>query len=288
MDPVERDRRAYELAVEFMDSLCVAGVTKEVIDRYLHPDTRTQLPSDIPGLYFRLLKHATYAGMKFGVIHKALGGIERLSSVLCNFEPRGVLATFKTPDEILDRIEGELKPRGKIRRTSRSIWPSYCKTILSAASFIVEFDSVDDFNNWARFFHDDPRAMPALPLLIECQVFGIGFALACDFLKGLGYHNFSKPDIHIKDIFERLELATSRDDFEVFQAVARVAKSAGQTPYCIDKIFWLIGSGNFHDDPEIGRIGNNKERFYEFALPRLRATPLEPKALKPFESIRSS
>jgi hypothetical protein len=275
MDPVEKDRRAFGLAVEFMHSVGVAGVTKELIDRYLRPDTRSQLPSDIPGLYFRLLEHAKNTGMKTGVIDKALGGIERLSSVLCDFDPRRVLAMYETPDEILDRIESELKPRGKIRRTSRSIWPSHCKTILSAASFIVEFDSVNDFHHWARFFHDDPRATPALPLLIECQVFGVGFALACDFLKGLGYHNFSKPDVHIKDIFERLELATSREDFEVFQAVARVAKSAGQTPYCVDKIFWLIGSGNFHDDPEIGRVGNNKERFYEFALPRLRTTTLE-------------
>jgi hypothetical protein len=270
MDPIERDRRAYELALEFMLSLNVPGVTKEIIEKYLRPDFRTQLPSDIAGLYFRLLEHAKNSGMKSGVIDKALGGIERLAPILCNFDPHGVLTTFRTWEEVLDRIESELKPRGKIRRTSRSIWPSYCKTILSAAAFIVEFDSVADFQEWARFFDQDPRATPALPLLIERQVFGFGFALACDFLKGLGYHNFSKPDVHIKDIFERLGLTVGRDDYEVFCAVARVAKSVGETPYCVDKIFWLIGSGNFHDHPEIGRVGNNKARFFEFALPCLR------------------
>ena len=64
-------------------------------------------------------------------------------------------------------------------------------------------------------------------------------------------------------------MCNSRDDYDVFAAVARVAKSVGETPYCVDKIFWLIGSGNFHDHPEIGDIGNNKVKFFDFALSRL-------------------
>lgn len=269
MDPAARDRCAYKLALDFMSSLDAPGVTKELIDEYIHPNIETQLPTDIPALYFRLLEHAKNTGMKKGVIDKAVGGINRLSSVLCGFDPRAVLKKFDHWEQILDRIEKDLKPRGKIRRTSRSIWPSYCKSILSAAEFVVEFDSMDDFEKWVQFFNRDSRAALALPLLVERKVHGFGFPLACDFLKGMGFHNFSKPDTHIKEIFERLELSKSRDDYEVFDAVARVAKSVGETPYCVDKIFWLIGSGNFHDHPEIKNAGNNKERFFEFALPRL-------------------
>jgi len=121
----------------------------------------------------------------------------------------------------------------------------------------------------------DDRARPALPMLIALEIEGVGFPLACDFLKENGYRNFAKPDVHIKDIFTRLGLARSRNDYEVFSSVVRVALNVGETPYCVDKLFWLIGSGNFYDHPHIGedgRIGNNKEQFYEFALGRLTGT----------------
>ena len=112
-------------------------------------------------------------------------------------------------------------------------------------------------------------------MLIALGIEGVGFPLACDFLKENGYRNFAKPDVHIKDIFTRLGLARSRNDYEVFSSVVRVALNVGETPYCVDKLFWLIGSGNFYDHPHIGedgRIGNNKEQFYEFALGRLTGT----------------
>ena len=43
-------------------------------------------------------------------------------------------------------------------------------------------------------------------------------------------------------------------DYEVFKAVARVARNASVTPYDVDKLFWLVGSGYFYDDPH-GGIG---------------------------------
>lgn len=272
MDAVERDRWAYHLALEFMRGLAVPGINAEIIDRYLHPDPIRQSLNDIPGLYYRLLFHAQNANMKSGVIGKSIGGVEKLARVLFDFEPHAVLVHYKSWEEILDAIEKDLTPRGKVRRTARSIWPSYCRSILSAAKFVIQFSSANDFHDWVRFFDEDSRARPGLPLLIEREIFGFGFPLACDFLKELGYQNFSKPDIHIKDIFERLELATTRDDYDVFRAVVRVATSVGEPPYCVDKLFWLIGSGNFYDNPEIGnqgRVGNYKTRFFEFVLPRL-------------------
>ena len=45
-----------------------------------------------------------------------------------------------------------------------------------------------------------------------------------------------------------------------------MAGNAGVTPYDVDKLFWLIGSGYFYDDPHVGkqvRIGSQKKRFIE-------------------------
>jgi hypothetical protein len=51
-----------------------------------------------------------------------------------------------------------------------------------------------------------------------------------------------------------------------------VAQNVGVTPYNVDKVFWLIGSGYFYDDPQIGkngRIGSRKKEFINMAQPRL-------------------
>ena len=110
-------------------------------------------------------------------------------------------------------------------------------------------------------------------MLLAQEVDGFGFALACDFLKGLGYENFSKPDVHVKDVFWALELSPyGKSDYEVFRAVARVARNVGVTPYNVDKLFWLIGSGYFYNDPHVGkqgRIGSRKKQFIAMAQTKL-------------------
>ena len=52
----------------------------------------------------------------------------------------------------------------------------------------------------------------------------------------------------------------------MFKAVGRLARNAGVTPYNVDKLFWLIGSGYFYEDPHIGhkgKIGSLKKPFIE-------------------------
>ncbi len=123
------------------------------------------------------------------------------------------------------------------------------------------------------FFDEEERARPALPMLLAQEIEGFGFVLACDFFKGLGYENFSKPDVHVKDIFWAIGLSPwGTSDYEVFKAVARVARNVNVTPYNVDKLFWLIGSGNFYEDPDIGnngRIGGHKKAFIEIACSKL-------------------
>jgi hypothetical protein len=212
--------------------------------------------------------------MKASVIGKSINGIDKLSPVLEGFNPKSVLTKYGDNwQAVLDQIMKELKPRGKIRTTPQSIWPHYCQTILSAAEFIERFDSVNDFLKWVDFFDQDARARASLPMLLDHEIEGFGFALSCDFLKELGYVNFPKPDVHLRDIFTALELCPARvDDYQLFKAIIRVANNANVTPYATDKVFWLIGSGNFYEDREIGsngKIGSHKQDFIEFARQKI-------------------
>lgn len=131
------------------------------------------------------------------------------------------------------------------------------------------FSLAEDFYGWVDFFDEDEKARPALSLLLAQEIDGLGFALACNFLKEVGYENFSKPDVHVKGIFWEIGLPPfGTSDYEVFRAVARVAQNVDLTLYDVDKPFWLIGSGYFYADTKVsnrGRIGQRKKEFIEVA-----------------------
>lgn len=264
------DRQAYELAKGYLPSLNIDGVTESLVEKYLNPLSLNPKPTSKTGLFQRILESAQNANMKAGVIGKSIGGVGRLGLVLANFDSKAVLAKYGDSWEaVLGDIVKKLNPRGQIRRTPRSIWPHYCQTILSAAQFVEQFASSDDFFKWVDFFDQDERARASLPMLLSHEIVGFGFALSCDFLKELGYVNFPKPDVHLRDIFTALELCEDKnDDYHLFKAIIRVSANANVTPYNADKVFWLVGSGYFYEDLHIGsngRIGNHKQAFIEFA-----------------------
>lgn len=265
----ELDRAAYALAKDFLlHSGADKGVTPELLEKYLY--LSTPRPDTIAGLYKRILESAQAGNMNAGVIGGSIGGVGKLGTVLCDFEPSRMLEKYSSGwEDLLDDIVDQLKPRGSVSHASRSIWPRYCRSVLSGARLLSRFASAEDFYGWVDRFDEDERARPALPLLLAQEIEGIGFALACDFLKELGYENFSKPDVHVKEIFWAIGLSPfGTNDYEVFRAVARVARNADVTPYNVDKVFWLIGSGYFYDDPHVGnngRIGSRKKQFMEVA-----------------------
>lgn len=274
MEQVERDIEAYALAKEYLLRLNIAGVNSDLLEKYLRLSETKPRPQSISEIYRRILESAQNANMKARVIGQAIDGVDKLGPVLCDFQPSAVLTKFTMGwEQVLDEIEERLKPTGKIRRESRSIWPHYCQTILSAAQFVAQFPTPDEFYHWVDFFDHDERVRAALPMLLDKEIDGFGFALACDFLKELGYVNFAKPDVHLRDIFRGLKLCLPKaDDYGVFKAVVRVANHAKVTPYNADKLFWLIGSGHFYDDRHIGddgRIGNHKVEFIAYAQSKL-------------------
>jgi hypothetical protein len=242
-------------------------VTQEILDCHLSPDA--QHPETMADLYRRLLISAQNRGMGPGVIGSAIGGVDSLRGLLCEFSPTDVIEKYGSEDweMLLDDIVAHLEPKGKVRRTSRSLWPQYCQAILTGAAFLSQFTSAEEFHEWVGLFDSDDRIRPALPMLLSYEIHGFGFPLACDFLKEIGYTGFGKPDTHLKRIFEGLQISRSREDYDVFKAILRIAAHADKTPYEVDKLFWLVGSGNFYrSDLKIGRHG---EDFIAYTLSRL-------------------
>ena len=104
-------------------------------------------------------------------------------------------------------------------------------------------------------------------MMISIEIYGIGFPLACDFLKEIGFMDFGKPDVHLKEIFKALDLidtnekSTDKQDYQTFKMIDKIARDNGITPFEVDKIFWLIGSANFHRDNI--KINSNRKEFID-------------------------
>jgi len=255
----------YNFAYDFL--LSKNGVTSKLIDEHLVPEY--QKPPDLNTIYKQLCASAQNRQMSSAVIGKSIGGIDKLGKVLFGFNPKLVASNYSKEDKekLLNAIINELNPIGEIRKTKRSLWPQFCQSVIDSAYFLQEFEEANDFYKWANFFANDLRAKPALPLMISIEITGIGFPLACDFLKELGYVEYGKPDVHLKEIFKALKLINQHEssmmkqDYQTLKIIDKIAKANGVTSFAADKIFWLIGSGNFYlSDVNIGR---NRNEFIE-------------------------
>ncbi|MDT0689247.1 hypothetical protein RM549_05585 [Salegentibacter sp. F188] len=259
------DKELYKIAVEFLSSF--SEVTDEILSEHLKSEYSK--PKDLSRIYYRICESAQNKQMSSKVIGGSIGGLRNLDKILYGFDPVKVAETYSKSekDKLLDRIIEILNPRGQIRRTSRSIWPLYCQSVIDAAHFLSSFKDVDDFYKWTDFFAEDFRAKPALPLMISYEISGMGFPLACDFLKELGFSEYGKPDVHLKDIFKALNLIEQNEksatklDYQTFKVIDRIAKENHTTVYSVDKVFWLIGSGNFYLSDL--KIGGQKKAFIE-------------------------
>lgn len=232
---------------------------ENLLSKYLVPELSYEEGLKIQDVYKRLIMSSQNANMRAGVISGALdGGIESLGMVLCDFDPAQFALKNLKPEELLEEIRVQLKPRGEVRDGPRSIWPQFCKTAIAGANFLNQFVDVNDFVSWARHFYDDKRSIAALPLLIQQEIPGFGYALACDFLKELGFVNFGKPDVHIKEIFTGCGLCEEKPtEYALQKTIMRIATVSNTTPFAVDRVFWLIGSGR------IGEInfGGKKQEF---------------------------
>jgi len=257
MDTKFNDKKIYDLARSFLLENTPDEIDNEALNLYFSISPPKPENFSLKDLYFRLLDSAQNANMKAKVIGGSIEGFTNLNKVLFDFDPDKVLQHYlNNPEKLLSNIITILKPKGKIRQTPRSIWPQYCKTILSAAEFINQFNNSKEFFEWADFFYKDKKSLTALPLIIESEVFGLAFPLACDFLKELGYIKFGKPDVHIIEIFESTSLIQNKSsNYQVLKAIIRVADNNNISAYKVDKLFWLIGSCYFYKHKQVGEKG---------------------------------
>lgn len=111
---------------------------------------------------------------------------------------------------------------------------------------MLTFKDYNDFKSTFDSFDNNDMTREAFALLLSTKIYNMGFALACDWLKELGYYHYAKPDTHTKDICAALNLSANDDPIGCFEAMVKIAKSAEVDAYKVDKVWWLICTGNFY------------------------------------------
>lgn len=260
------DRKVYRLAHRFLGKF--EAVTPEILEQHLSVP-ECERPDTMSGLYHHLVFTAQNYQSLPQVIGCRIGGVAELEDILCGFEPAEVLDKYGEDGwrELLDDVDARFFPGDPRRREPGSLWPRFCRAALSGASFLVRFQTTERFYAWVARYDRTGRSRYRLVSRVAERLHGFGEALACDFIKELGFANWSKPDVHLKKIFVGLGLAADGGNETVFRAIARFARNVGVSPYHADKIFWLISSGRFyHAGFEIGR---HRDRFIRYAAKRL-------------------
>src|SRR3989339_776186 len=166
-----------------------------------------------------------------------------LQKILFGFNPKKIIKKYADEEELFEVFKRKYNIRNA--KSRKCLW----------SVFLKQFS----FNKYTK---------SALPMLLSEEVRGFGMPLACDFLRELGY-DYPKPDVHLITIFSELGLSESDNYYDVYKALVEMAEIVKTDALMVDRVFWLIGSGNFFMD-EIN-IGRNRNKFINFAKAELKS-----------------
>ena len=140
---------------------------------------------------------------------------------------------------------------------AKSLWRVYAKFIINAACFMQE-----KYLKYEKIETKDTIDIIKLATDIANNIPGMGFTLACDFLKEIGY-DIAKPDLHIlafleqnynkrlkdkkKEITGSLPKDTPLEEAAAVKVMDDIAKESKCDIYALDKLIWLHCSGNYYE-----------------------------------------
>jgi hypothetical protein len=256
MDIKSRNQIVYRNACRYLDKIKPKQITSDELRKYFVGDRKDF--STLEDVFEQII-HSAQNYQRMPNVIKYQERRERIKGILYDFDLKSI--SQYDVEELYHRFRHEFSVTSADNNFNS--WHKWSKSVVDAAKFMSDFKDIKDFKRFViQFDYNLPTRM-ALPLLISTKISGMGFALACDFLKELGYTSYPKPDVHLIQVFVGVGLSTN-EPISVFEAIVRMADDCKEidpevTPYKIDKIIWLICSGRFYlDDASIGR---HKEEF---------------------------
>lgn len=256
----EENIKIYKATLDFLESIKPEGIC---VEDYFYGDN--QDVDTLEGIYAQFIASAQNYQRMPNVI-AFYNREEEIKQVLFNYDIQKIAEMSE--DSLyrhFRKVFYVTTPDSK-----RNSWYKWSCSVIDSARFLCDFRDAADFDQFVKRFDYNVTSRLALPLLIQSQVRGIGFALACDLLKELGYTNYPKPDIHLIDVFNGIGLC-DRNPIRVFETIEKMAedyKSVDDSidAYKVDKVFWLICSGFYYkEDPPL-RVKSRKKELIKYLI----------------------
>lgn len=240
MTQTEKNIKIYNCAKSFLLNHLPQGLSEHDLEKYFVGDAKE---ADSLSDVFRVFAKSAQEYERMPSVIRFDERKEMIGKILFQFDCKRV--ALMNEEDLYRRFREVFHVTSKDSKLNS--WYKWSCSIVDSAKFVNGFADFDDFSRFVKRFDYNKDTRMALPLLISTKIRGIGFALACNALKELGYLDYPKPDVHMMDICEALELS-GRNAYDVFEAIVKIAEDNKVTPYEVDKVLWLISSGRYYHD----------------------------------------
>ncbi len=194
-----------------------------------------------------------------------------IRSVVCNYDSTEFVRTYTKWEDVYKAListgvnDNGVK-KGYKSGIPRSNWEKYSKGLYDGLRFLEEnnkygYKIVQELINCSDSSDEVSEGMLKCITEISKNIYNLGFALTCDWLKESGCTWLVKPDIHIVEVYKHL-VGTEKvsnaeliiDMFDYARLIQKELNDKSMTAYKLDKMIWLICTGNFYQyNRQIGR-----------------------------------
>ena len=242
----------------------VAGVTENDLQKYFVPDGDATSEN--------ILIHLCSSLQNSGMMHNSIKFNDKnapnysiIETIMCGFDTKAAASKYNSKEDIYAEIlKNGISDKGTGEKKETN-WQKYCRGL---------YEGLDFLNHTFLDYKNGESAIKQLALkteltdnelklinTISSRIHGLGFSLTCDWLKESGCLWLAKPDVHINSVIMHLKGVNKIKNDEVLQVMfswAETVKNSGADPsataYKLDKIIWLLCTGEFYlDGKRIGR-----------------------------------
>ena len=281
MKPIE----FYNITKETLDSLAKEKGIKN-LERYyeLTDYAKGNFLNSLKGkaqVFAQMAFHAQNATMISGIV-KFEKNFDFLKEKLFDFSPEKLLNKYhysdnqETREDSIQKLVNALRydegtEKGLVWDPSKSktenkdfIMRRYAQSLLECAAFVNEFKSRKEFLNDLKRHYKENDYRDLIDYFRSKVTKGFSVALTCDFLKEFDkeFNDLPKPDVHIKDTLcafygrKKSYYSTTDREYECIKEMQDLVKQINEslsskkqiTVYQLDRMIWLICSGNFFLD----------------------------------------
>lgn len=247
----------------------VVGITNEQLPLLFVPEGSSTTES----IFERLCSSLQNSGQMSNSIKFNSDNRELIKNVVYNYNMQKFTKNYTKWEDVYDAfISRGISDQGKERKVIKNYnknkpetnWEKYSKGLFEGVNYLLSggLEKIRELISYSEKINRVEDAYVKEIYSISNKIHGLGFALTCDWLKECGCTWLAKPDTHIVEVYKHLigmssnskvsEIQVIKDMFDYAELIK--TKDTDMTTYKLDKMIWLICTGNFYQfDIQIGR-----------------------------------